>query len=245
MRTFGIALVLIAMAILALPAAATATGEAGNEPRERDIIVHVSSVTDQRVGYLDLVMDVTYISERWDIVAGTASEADAEAIAAFPFVTGIEPSLDYRLLLDVSARAVRARNDTMAGQTAYSPLTAWDLGYKGEGIIVAILDSGVDDEYQGRLDDLDDLQGTTDPKFIGGYNAQTDIEENPDDENGHGTLVAGIVMGTAADDDTWLGVAPAARLVDVRVAGANGQTNSVQLLRGIEWCIANLETDWD
>ena len=56
-------------------------------------------------------------------------------------------------------------------------------------------------------------------------------------------------MGTAGGDDPnderYLGVAPAARLVDVRVAGSDGQTNTVDLLDALDWCIAHVDHDWD
>ncbi len=130
--------------------------------------------------------------------------------------------------LDVSARAVKARPSMI-----YSDV--WEeLGMDGTGINIAILDTGVDDEHES-------LSG----KFVAGVDCTgpTDLEFNPDDVSPHdifhGTHVAGIAMGNGGTSDRYMGVAPGAGLIDVRVLNEEGEGTGESVIRGIEWCIAN------
>ncbi|MDZ7262083.1 MAG: S8 family serine peptidase, partial [candidate division KSB1 bacterium] len=154
--------------------------------------------------------------------------------------------------LDVSARAIRAR------QSNVYPNSAWGAGFRGRGVNIAILDTGVDDGHPS-LNDMDDNPSTTDPKFIAGYDATANprVATNPDDDNTHywngskyvkgdvfhGTHVAGIALGTGGGTDT-IGVAPEAKLIDVKVLDYCGTGTSSDIIAGIEWCINNRNTAW-
>jgi len=72
----------------------------------------------------------------------------------------------------------------------------WDLGYYGDGMKIAILDSGVDKTHP-MLDDLDDDPTTYDPKVIA--EKCFTFEEDPTDVYGHGTNCAGIAAGTSQE----------------------------------------------
>jgi len=140
----------------------------------------------------------------------------------------IELQHRVRSLLDVSARAVKARPST-----EYSDV--WEkLGVDGTGVNIAILDTGVDDEHES-------LNG----KYIAGVDCtgSTDLEFNPNDQSSydvfHGTHVAGIAMGTGGTSGIYKGVAPGAGLIDVRVLNEKGEGTTESVIRGIEWCIAN------
>lgn len=103
--------------------------------------------------------------------------------------------------------------------------TAWDYS-TGEGVKVAILDSGVDIDHP----DLDDnLAGCE--NFI--YRWQ-----NCDDDNGHGTHVAGII---AAEDNNFgvAGVAPKARIDALKVLNSRGRGYLSDVLEALDWAIAN------
>jgi len=120
----------------------------------------------------------------------------------------------------------------------YSPETAWDEGYTGTDIVIAILDTGVDDSHES-------LNG----KFVAGVDVSNqgfDINGNPDDGNGHGSHCAGTAMGNggATDDDgdgeaDFMGTAPDAQLVDVKIGTDLGGNLGNSIIRGIEWCRDN------
>jgi len=129
-------------------------------------------------------------------------------------------------------------------------------GIYGEGISIAIVDTGVDNAHVG-LDDFDDNEWTNDLKVAAYYHAEQDAvicsENGLDgtlpcypgqsiDSGTHGTHVAGIAAGTGAgtpDPETGLphiGVAPKAHLVNV-LSCCDGDIEDI--IRGVEWTIEN------
>ena len=131
-----------------------------------------------------------------------------------------------------------------------------DFGYDGSGVVIAILDTGVDNEHFS-LDDFSDSNNDNekdpdelaDPKWVAGCDATSwssqDCEDvDPDDGDGHGTHVAGIALGTGDSRRINQGYAPGAYLVDVKVMTDAGATNSAATLRGIQWVVDNADTDW-
>lgn len=194
-------------------------------------------------------LDVKYVYKYIDVIcARNVAISDVRALSHLPNVVMVKLEPILYPLLDISARAIKAR-----ASEDYSPYTAEDIGpYTGKGISIAILDTGVDDggyspaqRHEG-LDDLDDNPSTNDPKFIAGVDftqeesfwAPRDGSYNPDDSDGHGTHCAGIAMGTGAGagDGEYRGMAPMARLVDLKIGEVWG-VSSGDAIEAIEWCI--------
>jgi serine protease AprX len=199
------------------------------------IISYAQLPTDGDVNRLEslgvgIVYRCKYINS---IQCGEVSKDLIHQIAQIDKVTLIELTPDIRPLLDTSTRTVKARESE-----EYSPDTAWELGFTGKGINIAVLDTGVDDGHPSLRD-----------KFVAGVDfagaagriTPKDGSYNPDDDTGHGTAIAGVAMGTGGQEGTYMGVAPDARLIDVRVSVGRGG----DFIQAIEWCIDNKNTDWN
>ena len=101
-------------------------------------------------------------------------------------------------------------------------------GDNGAGSTVAVLDTGIDAA-------LPDLSG----RVIGGVDL-TGGNSPYTDQFGHGTFIAGLIAGNGASSNgQYVGEAPGADLVSIKVAGATGQTTISSVITGIEWAIAN------
>jgi serine protease AprX len=105
-------------------------------------------------------------------------------------------------------------------------------GYKGNGIGVAVLDSGIAPH------------SALDSRVIARVNLVSWEGSSSGDLYGHGTHVAGVIGGntSAARYVTSAfagGSAPAVRLIDVRVLGATGVGYTSDVIAGIDWAIAN------
>ena len=114
---------------------------------------------------------------------------DALTLANDERVAMVEIARQVKLRLNISNPAIRVRRSNR-----YSPNTAEDQfpTIDGTGVNIAIIDTGVDDA--GTTGAHPSVAG----KFVGGFNALTGMQENPDDDwpRGHGTCVAGIALGT-------------------------------------------------
>lgn len=97
---------------------------------------------------------------------------------------------------------------------------------RGEGVSIAVIDSGVDERHRG-------LMGSVTKRFdAAGAAGAADVT--------HGTAIAGIIRSNG----TALGVAPAARLLSARAfykasGFSTAQSSTVILLRALDWSVAN------
>jgi subtilisin family serine protease len=112
---------------------------------------------------------------------------------------------------------------------------AWSGATQGDGVRVAVLDTGIDatlGDFQGRLDPLPGVDMLT--HCTDATNTLVPTPGVTTDPNGHGTHVSGII---AADDDTngVVGGAPGATLVPVRVLDASGSGKFSNVAAGILW----------
>ncbi len=100
------------------------------------------------------------------------------------------------------------------------------LGFEGEGIKIAVIDTGIDYNHP-------DLFGFgPDGKVVGGYD-YVDNDNEPLDTNGHGTEVAGII----AANGVLKGVAPKAKLIAYRVSSTGEAVSSDFIVEAIHRAI--------
>ncbi|MEA2154964.1 MAG: hypothetical protein QOE11_1104 [Solirubrobacteraceae bacterium] len=165
------------------------------------------------------------------ILAATATTV-ALAAGAAPALAASDP-----LLADQWA---------LAEPQAIGVQEAWTQSH-GSGVLVAIIDSGVQLDHPDLAGSLwtnpgeipangkdDDGDGFVDD--VNGANMFTD-DGNVADDEGHGTHVAGIVAARAGNGIGGSGVAPSARIMAVKVLDANRSGNSSLLARGIRYAI--------
>ena len=131
-------------------------------------------------------------------------------------VSSVNKTTEKDLVSADPAAASTARQSL--GLTASSP----DGDGKGKAVTVAVVDTGIDNsaDLAGRVKHID-LTGSS--------------RDSARDDYGHGTFVAGLIAGNgAASDGAYVGAAPEAHLLDVRVADDTGATSLVDVLRGLQ-----------
>ncbi|MEA5616901.1 S8 family peptidase [Cronbergia sp. UHCC 0137] len=126
--------------------------------------------------------------------------------------------------------------------------TAWENGHTGNGIIVAVLDTGVDYNHEDLNDNIwtntkeipgngidDDGNGYVDDSH--GWNFE-DGNNNTLDNNGHGTHVSGTI---AAENNGFgvTGVAYNSRIMPVKVLDENGSGSYSKIAKGIYYAVDN------
>ena len=162
--------------------------------------------------------------------------------------TAIRPAATGVLIAAVAVGTVIASSFVAAvpaGAAAYSgdqwgldvigAPSAWALG-TGQGVTIGIVDTGVDYQQQDLAGKI--VAGTTMPlnnESSGCATAQQD--QNGQDDNGHGTHVAGIATASGAYGVS--GVAPGARLVVAKVLDCKGSGSATDVANGIQWVVAH------
>jgi serine protease AprX len=100
----------------------------------------------------------------------------------------------------------------------------WEtFGNRGTGVTVAIIDTGIDYNHGA-------FGSAFGVKVVGGHDFVNN-DDDPMDDNGHGTQVAGIVAGNG---DGVLGVAPDAKLVAMKVLDATGSGRASDIVAAFE-----------
>ena len=149
-------------------------------------------------------------------IAASVPEVAIEALQKNPNVRYIEP--------DGIVQAIDAELDDSWGVKHIGAGVVHDSGNKGTGINVAIIDTGIDCGHE----DLNVVGGKSFVWYTTDYN----------DDNGHGTHVAGIVA--ALDNGIGVvGVAPAANLYALKALDSNGSGYVSDVAYAIQWATVN------
>jgi Subtilase family len=154
------------------------------------------------------------------------------------FSTRSDDAADEEPLVTDDPVSAAARSDDDRGLSLAEirrTIGADRLGTTGSGIDVALIDSGIS-PVAGLADAGKVLDG---PDFSPD---SADPDLNHLDAFGHGTHLAGIIAGND-DASGFAGVAPGARLVNVKAADAEGTTSLAQLLEAVDWVVQNRTAD--
>jgi serine protease AprX len=175
--------------------------------------------------------DVVVTGSDPDGATKAVEAAGGRVLASLPVVHGVAARLPQRARLGADwvvapqrELRVAATPTSPAGGPAATVRESLGLpkdGNEGRGVTVAVVDTGIADvsDLAGKVSARVDITGT-----------------GAGDGYGHGTFMAGLIAGSgAASAGAYRGVAPAAKLVDVKVADAQGRTDLITVLRGLQW----------
>lgn len=109
------------------------------------------------------------------------------------------------------------------GITAFNLPETWNKS-QGEGVIVAVLDTGCDLNHPDLKNNL-----------VKGFNF-INKQEEPIDDNGHGSHVAGIICAEN-NEIGMVGVAPKTKVMPIKVLDEDGSGNLLDVADGIRWAV--------
>ena len=178
------------------------------------------------------------------IVDGFVAQVPAariDTVRTLPTVRSVSPNASLRSLsADYSGIDAEADVGSMLSVTKMTGAQAyWKAGYTGKDVDVAVIDTGV-----APVDGL-----TAPGKVINGPDLSFDSQDESRryvDLHGHGTHMAGIIAGRASaadrsayagDTTNFLGMAPDARIVSVKVGDSEGAADVSQVIAAIDWVV--------
>ncbi|MEV8440220.1 S8 family serine peptidase [Actinosynnema sp. NPDC051121] len=178
--------------------------EAGYDDAERDTVPLIVTGDQPRAGGLEITRALPTIGS---VAARTPKTGTAGAYQALVRDPGVK-----KIWLDGIRKPSLDRSVAQIGAP-----TAWQAGYTGKGVKVAVLDSGVDQTH---------------PDLAGREVLERNFTEDPDNSDlvGHGTHVAATI---ASAGPKYRGVAPDAQILDGKVCSLN--CSESWIVDGMQW----------
>lgn len=147
----------------------------------------------------------------------------------------LENNKDIKKIMELGEHRVHMSGSrTITGvETLWALQNASGAYINGTGIVVAVLDTGIDytHTYFGNCTTENFTSGNC-PRFVYGYDFYND-DNDPFDDNGHGTHVSGIVGGIDPDN-TYTGNAPGVKFLEYKVCSASGGCPDGDIIAAIE-----------
>jgi subtilisin family serine protease len=157
-------------------------------------------------------------------ISFTASREVVEWLSLYPEVASIAP--------DRLFEAPHLHSDVQQIENNLQVIniqSLWEMGYRGEEIVIANLDTGVDINHP-------DLKNN----WRGGNNSWFDpYGEHPDiptDKNGHGTWTMGVMVGGSSSGSN-IGAAPDAKWIAAKIFNDSGNATSTGIRRALQWIL--------
>jgi serine protease AprX len=191
------------------------------------VIVTSSGLLSPASAVLDVGGTVLQQYHLIDGVLASIPTVEEPVLASLPGIT-VTPNLSVNVQSVPESTGPHTPSDAFLQETGATQLAS--NGDTGQGVTVAVLDTGIDNlpDFAGRLIGGVDLTSSNNP-YQDGY--------------GHGTFVAGLIAGNGASSNgQYSGEAPGAKLVSVKVAGADGTTHLGTLISGLQWTVDNKDT---
>jgi len=238
--------IVLALALLAL---AAVPAFAAPDPSIGINVVLTGDVTEEalaELGKYGKVQDVIYAI---DALTMRIKSSQLPSIQALGFVAAANPD----------AERTGAPIDTVEATDFSEGFGAWDMDvvnvttepfvttravdYDGEGVYVAVLDTGLVDAWR-RYFPEERVAVEYAKSFGGGGGEVGNVSEQPNkwehDQNSHGTHVTSTILGFQYGVNMFNGVAPMAKVIPVKVLNQNGSGWSSVIARGITY-IADLK----
>jgi Subtilase family/S-layer homology domain len=192
------------------------TGSHAKEEKQRVVITFHKKIDDALINRLQgkLHHKFTDVS----IASVSVPKRVIPVLRSMPGVVSVKEEVQYKKTADLVSQPIRWPVKKVNGaQTLQKGLT-------GKGVKVAVLDTGISIDHEDLI--------------VAGGTSTVENHISFDDDNGHGTHVAGII-GAQNNSVGSVGVAPDVELYAVKVLDSDGVGYEGEIAAGIKWAIDN------
>ena len=177
------------------------------------------------------------VTSRLEIIDGVGAQLSAGALIALRAEPGItRVTENAQTELTEFAFDKPSKNPSTDFPDVSGADLAWEQGALGQGIGVAVIDTGIDDKHPGFKKGINGKKRD----MVVAWKDFVDGKKKPVDPNGHGTHIAGIIANAEKGaDGEFNGMAPAVNLIGVRVLDKTGAGDYEKVIQGIQWVLEN------
>jgi len=196
--------------------------EARHAPSAARVIVRGSRAEVDAVANRHGLSVVRYLKDSAVLLANSAQVSELASDSAQQILSGDLPVAPFMTVSNSSTAADQVRAGTPGLLLGIGGLS----GVTGQGITVAVIDSGISAHPALSQKVIANVSYVTGDPQVG-------------DAFGHGTHIAGIIAGSSTGATSLYngGIAPGAKLVNIRVLGKDGTGWTSDVIAGIEWAI--------
>ncbi|QCR34156.1 S8 family peptidase [Lysinibacillus sp. SGAir0095] len=140
----------------------------------------------------------------------------------------IQKPLQVKLIPYTIESVVENTNETPKGVDLIQAPTIWEDSHQGEGIVIAVIDTGIETDHPDLKDQI-----------IDGKNFTPDYDGDPnifEDNNGHGTHVSGTIAATLNNEGV-VGVAPKAKILSLKALTGQGSGDYEWIINAINYAV--------
>lgn len=197
-------------------------------PSHTDVVSHLQETLKRNMKEVNKVVKPvksSNVTHLWiaNSFAITANKEEIKAISKLPNVAEVVKS-EYKVYIDkdINKKSVTKSKGIQWGVERVKAPEVWEtFKIDGTGVVVGVLDTGIDGNHEAFKDKILAFRDFTRDKFT-----------EPTDNQGHGTHVSGSVAGLDG-----VGVAPGAKLIVARVFDSSGGTTVDVLLNAMQWML--------
>ncbi|MRH41201.1 S8 family serine peptidase [Aquibacillus halophilus] len=200
--------------------------------QERDVIIVYKNDKGKDI-VIEGSKEVNYEFKTVPAIAVSATEDELVRLKSNSNIDYIEENIPFSMIETGQVEIFNATTSETTEATQWNILAtnileSWKQGYTGNGVKVAVLDTGI---------------STHDELTIAGGVSTVDYTDSWEDDNGHGTHVSGIIAAqpeiTTVNGIDVVGLAPNVDLYAVKILDNTGSGNLQDILEGLDWAIAN------
>lgn len=231
-QVYVVLAVLAATALLATLLPTRSSGAARPAPARADVIVRFAPTVPPSQRRASVRAAGGTITRDLHIIDGLGARMTPAAAARLRTAMGVASV--------TPAAPVQARSEEIDfGKVVGAARTRRQLGVDGDGVGVAVIDTGIDG-------DLPDFQASRhdDSSRVIASAVVNPAATSGDDGYGHGTHVAGIIAGNGSNRGgtfrrrpALMGVAPGANLISVKISDDTGQATTLDAIYGLQFAV--------